>query len=299
MVDASGSDGIRAGGSLTDATGPSVEALLAQARAAGLERLDAELLLQRASGLARATLRAFGERHLPAAVQHDFAALLRRRAAGEPLAYIEGTKEFWSLPLAVSPAVLVPRPETELLVETCLAELPQSAQRVVDLGTGSGAIALALAHERPSWQVLATDASMQALLMAQCNALRLGLGNVAFRHGRWCAALPRNAKGADGRWDAIVSNPPYVSPGDPALAALRHEPGSALTAPDEGYADLLCIAGQARSWLHPGGLLLLEHGATQADRLGRELVARGYARVGCRPDLAGHDRLTVARWPGP
>jgi release factor glutamine methyltransferase len=299
MVDASGADGMRAGGTLAEAVGPSVEALLAQARAAGLAGLDAELLLQRASGLARSTLRAFGERRLGGAVQERFEALVRRRATGEPLAYIEGTKEFWSLPLAVSPAVLVPRPETELLVETCLAELPQPAQRVADLGTGSGAIALALAQERPCWQLLATDASMQALLMAQYNALRLGLRNVAFRHGRWCEALPTATAGAGPRWDAIVSNPPYVAPGDPALAALQHEPLSALTASDEGYGDLLCIAAQARQHLVGDGLLLLEHGADQAARLGRELVALGYARVVCRPDLAGHDRLTVARWPGP
>jgi release factor glutamine methyltransferase len=140
---------------------------------------------------------------------------------------------------------------------------------------------------------------MQALLMAQYNALQLGLRNVAFRHGRWCEALPRAATEPSQRWDAIVSNPPYVAPGDPALANLLHEPLSALTAPDEGYADLLCIAVQARQHLCSDGLLLLEHGADQAAHLGRELVALGYARVVCRPDLAGHDRLTVAHWPGP
>jgi release factor glutamine methyltransferase len=194
--------------------------------------------------------------------------------------------------LAVTPDTLVPRPETELLVECCLAALPAAPQRVADLGTGSGAIALALARERPAWSLLAVDASPAALAVAQGNAQRLGLHNLAFRQGNWCAALDGAA------FDAIVSNPPYVAPDDPALDALRHEPLSALAAPDEGYADLLAIADGARAWLKPGGLLLLEHGATQAPRLATELVARGYARVVCHPDFAGLPRVTAAQWPG-
>jgi release factor glutamine methyltransferase len=256
--------------------------------------LDAALLLQRASGLSRALQQAWPERELDAGSRARFAAEATRRAAGEPFAYIEGRKEFWSLPLQVSPAVLVPRPETELLVETALAELPTGPLQLADLGTGSGAIALALANERPAWSVWAVDASMRALSVAQANALRLGLAQLHFRHGRWCAPLP-----AGRLFEAIVANPPYIDAADPALAALGHEPRSALVAGDGGFADLLQVASEARAHLRPGGLLLLEHGATQAPRLAVELVARGYARVVCRRDLAGHDRLTAARWPGP
>ena len=266
-------------------------ALLRQACALGLSRLDAELLLGRATGLSRAMLIVDGERRLDAAALARFREECDRRLADEPLAYIEGRKEFWSLDLTVSPDVLVPRPETELLVEHCLAALPPTPQRIADLGTGSGAIALALAHERPQWSITAVDASPAALAIARGNAARLGLRNVQFVEGNWCDRL-----GAE-PFDAIVSNPPYVAPDDPALAALRHEPLAALAAPDEGYADLLAILGTAPRRLRHGGLLLLEHGNTQAPRLAAALVARGYARVVCHPDLAGHARLSAAHWP--
>lgn len=268
-----------------------VGALLAGARVLGVARLDAELLLAALLRTPRAELLAFDEREVDALTIALFQAALERRAGGEPLAYITGVKEFWSLPLSVAPGVLVPRPETELLVELCLARLDQQPRRVADLGTGSGAIALALARERPQWQVIATDISPDALQIAALNCRRLRVTNVDLRQGSWCEPL------ADELFDAIVSNPPYIAPGDPALEQLSHEPAGALVAADEGHAALLAIASQARARLRPGGLLLLEHGAGQAARLRVELAALGYGEVVSHPDLAGHDRVMRAIWP--
>jgi release factor glutamine methyltransferase len=220
-----------------------------------------------------------------------YEAGLDRLAAGEPLAYITGVREFWSLPLVVTPDVLIPRPETELLVERCLALLPAAPQQIADLGTGSGAIALALARERPDWRIVATDASPAALEVAAVNRQRLHLGKVELRLGSWCDALP------DRSFDAILSNPPYIAADDAALKALDHEPRGALVAAGEGYADLLEIAGGARGRLRPGGALLLEHGSTQAPRLRLALVAMGYDRVASLRDLAGHERITEAFSP--
>lgn len=270
---------------------PRIAGLLAQARAQGVARLDAEILLAALLRTTRAQVLAFPERTVDLVTAAMFEAGLARLRNGEPLAYITGLREFWSLPLVVAPTVLVPRPETELLVELALAHLDTQRQRVADLGTGSGAIALALARERPDWWIVATDHSADALQIAQINRDRLKLGNVELRHGRWCDAL-----GA-GPYDAIVSNPPYVAPGDPALASLRHEPVGALVAADDGYADLLAIAAGARSRLKPGGLLLLEHGAQQRERLAREIAALGYGSIQCHHDLAGLDRVTAAIWP--
>jgi release factor glutamine methyltransferase len=278
-------------GAETVADADCVTALLAEATRLGVAPLDAQLLLARATGRPRALLLAHGESGVTPAQQTQFRAECARRAAGEPLAYIEGHKEFWSLDLHVTPDVLVPRPETELLVELALQRLPEGRLQVADLGTGSGAIALALAHERPQWQVIAVDASAAALSVARGNAARLGLGNIRFLHGSWCEPL------GDLHCDAILSNPPYVAATDPALDALRHEPRSALASADDGYADLIAIATAARQRLRPGGLLLLEHGATQALRLAAALVARGYARVVCHPDLAGLARVTEAHRP--
>jgi release factor glutamine methyltransferase len=269
----------------------SVAALLAQAMARGIPRLDAEVLLAALARQPRAQLIAFAEKQVDALTAAMFTAGLQRLRAGEPLAYITGVREFWSLPLVVAPAVLVPRPETELLVELCLARFDAAPRRIADLGTGSGAIALALAKERPAWWIIATDYSSDALQIAQINRERLKLGNVELRQGRWCDAL-----GAE-PYDAILSNPPYVAPGHPALAALRHEPVEALVAQDDGYADLVAIASGARSRLKQGGLLLLEHGFEQAGRLARELAALGYDSIQCHKDLAGLDRATAAIWP--
>jgi release factor glutamine methyltransferase len=251
--------------------------------------LDAELLLASLLRVNRAGLLAFDERGVDPLTAAMYAIGLDRRADGEPLAYITGVREFWSLPLTVAPGVLVPRPETELLVELCLARLDAAPRRVADLGTGSLAIAAALARERPAWTVVATDRSATALDIASANRSRLQLSNISLRQGDWCAAL------GDEHFDAIVSNPPYVAPDDPALVALAREPQEALVAPDEGFADLFAIAACARAHLAPGGLLLLEHGASQAARLGRELVRLGYAQVVCHRDLAGLDRVTEAQ----
>lgn len=278
------------GGNVPD--GPSVKSLLQVAVAAGIPRLDAELLIAAATGLSRALLLArdddVPDREVVARVRERLA----RRAAGEPLAYIEGRREFWSLELAVSPDVLVPRPETELLVEATLERLDAGVREVVDLGTGSGAIALALAHERPRWQVIGTDASAAALGVATANASRLGLANLRFLSGHWCAPLEGLC------FDAIVSNPPYIAVGDPALPALRFEPQHALVADDGGFSDLMTLVRQAPDCLKPGGWLLLEHGSTQAGRVATALTARGFQHVSTLADLAGHERVTLGQWPG-
>jgi release factor glutamine methyltransferase len=273
------------------AEAPCIADLLAEAAAQGLAPLDAQLLLQRLTCCSRAELLAFGEKTVDAATAELFRAAAERRATGEPLAYITGVREFWSLQLVVTPAVLVPRPETELLVELCLAQLDKAPRLVADLGTGSGAIALALAKERPDWMLIATDASLAALEVAAINRERLGIANLALRAGSWCEALPPEL------FDAIVSNPPYIAPDHPALQELAHEPMSALAAGDDGYADLISIARDARTRLKPAGLLLLEHGAGQAVRLGLELAALGYANTHAHKDLAGLDRVTAAIWP--
>lgn len=270
--------------------------LLAAAIAIGVDRLDAEALLAALTRRDRAQLIAFDEAPVDALTAAMYRAALERRASGEPLAYITGIREFWSLPLVVSPAVLVPRPETELLVELCLQRFGVEPHRVADLGTGSLAIAAALASERPKWMIVATDCSNEALAIAAINRERLRLANIELRAGDWCAALGGAASG-DELFDAILSNPPYVEAGDPALSALTHEPQRALVAANVGYADLFALAQGARDHLRPGGLLLLEHGSNQAARLARELVAMGYARVVCHRDLAGHERVTEAVWP--
>lgn len=267
-----------------------VAALLDAAGARGVAALDAQSLLAALTRRSRAQLLAFGEMPVDVLTAALFDTGLDRRAAGEPLAYITGIREFWSLPLVVSPDVLVPRPESELLVERCLARLGDDPRVVAELGTGSLAIAAALAIERPDWQIVATDRSAAALAIAAINRQRLQLSNIELREGSWCEAL------GDNHFDAIVSNPPYVAPESPALPALVHEPRDALVAGEQGFADLRAIARCARRHLHPGGVLLLEHGATQAARLAADLVGLGFARVVCHRDLAGLDRVTEATW---
>jgi release factor glutamine methyltransferase len=280
---------MESGGNVPEA--PRVATLLAQASALGLARLDAEVLLASLAREPRAQLIAFPERRVDLLTAAMFQAGLVRLRSGEPLAYITGLREFWSLPLVVAPAVLVPRPETELLVELALESLDATPRRVADLGTGSGAIALALATERPQWWIVATDNSSDALQVAQINRERLKMGNVELRQGRWCDALGSEP------YDAIISNPPYVAPDHPALESLRHEPVEALVAADHGHADLVEIARGARMRLKHGGRLLLEHGADQQPRLVHELAALGYAQVTGHRDLAGLDRAVTAIWP--
>jgi release factor glutamine methyltransferase len=270
---------------------PTIATLLEAARERGITALDAEVLLAALTRMGRAQLIAFGERRVDLLTTALYEAGIVRLIAGEPLAYITGTREFWSLPLVVSPDVLIPRPDTELLVERCLALFNGAPHRIADLGTGSGAIAFALARERPGWHIVATDVSAAALEVAAVNRKRLQLDHVELRAGRWCSALPATL------FDAILSNPPYIADGDAALALLGHEPRGALVAGDEGFADLLEIAGTASGHLKPGGALLLEHGCTQAARLREALVAMGYDRVASLRDLAGHERITEAFSP--
>ena len=258
-----------------------------------LSALDAELLLSHVLGTARSWLIAHSDDPLPSSQVDRFNEWLERAARGEPLAYILGYKEFWSLRLSVSPAVLVPRPETELLVERALALHSQSTGRVADLGTGSGAIALALARERPGWSVVATDISEEALTVARGNAAAHGLSQIEFLPGRWLSPL-------DGRtFDLIVSNPPYIDERDPAMRtpALRHEPRIALTPGSDALASIREIVQSAPPRLEPNGWLLLEHGSDQAAAVARELVARGFTHVRSHRDLAGHERTTEGRRP--
>lgn len=256
--------------------------------AAATAELDAQLLLAHVMAVARARLKSHPEELAdPSHTQH-YRRLLARRAAGEPLAYLTGSRDFWSLTLKVTPAVLIPRPETELLVERALALRTAAAGRVADLGTGCGAVALALASERPRWQVVATDACADALAIARANAAGLGLGRVELRQGDWYQPLRGE------RFDLLVSNPPYVAQDDPALetASLRHEPPRALTPGLDALECLRTLARGAPRHLAPGGWLLLEHGATQGADVRRELVEAGFAHVRSHRDLAGHERMT-------
>ena len=254
--------------------------------------LDAQLLLAHALATNRARLQSHPEEEPGDSERAAYESLIERRALGEPVAYITGYKEFWSLRLAVSQAVLVPRPETELLVERALALIGAGAARILDLGTGAGAIALALAHERPNWQIMATDASAAALEVARANAAALALRGVKFVCGSWFEPLTGQC------FDLIVSNPPYIGEDDPALlqATLRYEPKSALTPGSDGVADLRRIIRAAPAHLERGGWLLLEHGAAQAPYVARELVVRGFRQVRSQRDLAGHERMTEAQW---
>lgn len=274
-------------------TTPTLAQALAQARTLGLERIDAQLLLLHALArpqAGRAWLLAHDTDALEPAVHEAFMALCQRRAAGEPVAYLTGSKEFYGLQLAIDARVLDPRPDTETLVDWALEVIaPLPAPSVVDLGTGSGAIALALQHQRPTAQVLAVDASADALAVAQANAQRLALP-VRFALGHWL-------NGVEGRFDAIVSNPPYIAAADPHLAALTHEPLQALASGADGLDDLRAIVAQAPAHLTPGGWLLLEHGHDQAGAVSALLRAQGFAQVQSRNDLASIARCTGGQWP--
>ncbi len=254
-------------------------------------RLDAELLLAYVLGRDRVYLYCYPESLLPADQLDHYQVLLQRRQQGEPLAYLTGFKEFWSLPLSITPQVLVPRPETELLVELaldCFAQ--QQSIKVADLGTGSGAIALALAHERPHWRITATDISTPALEIARSNAQTLK--NVWFLSGHWF--VPLNAQ----RLQLIISNPPYIDSHDPHLQQpeLRHEPQQALVSPAHGLRDIMHIIDQSPQHLLAGGFLILEHGFDQGSAVRKRLKYRGFSAIATHHDLAGHERATLARW---
>lgn len=256
--------------------------------------LDAELLLARALGRDRSWLIAHRDETPDAGALALADGWLVRRAAGEPLAYITGVREFWSLELEVTPAVLIPRPDTEILVERALELIPAGRTcRVADLGTGSGAIAIAIANERPAAAMTATDASEEALAVARRNAERLVPGRIRFVAGDWFSALP------DERFDLVVTNPPYVAGDDAALAdpAIACEPRRALAAGADGLDDIRRIAAALPAHLAPGGRVLIEHGAMQAAGVAGILRAVGLEVVACRRDLAGADRVTEARLP--
>lgn len=255
-------------------------------------RRDAEVLLASVLGCGRSHLYAHAEQTLTASQSAKFRALIERRAAGEPVAYLLGTREFWSMELAVSDGTLIPRPDTELLVERALLCIPKDAAlRIADLGTGSGAIALAIARERPRCHVIATDISEAALGVARGNAARLGIDSVEFRCGDWCTAL------AGTRCAVIISNPPYIPAADPHLTEgdVRFEPRAALTPGPDGLEAIRRIAAQAHAHLYSGGWLLLEHGYDQSPAVTELLNDQGYREIATHNDLAGHNRVTQGR----
>jgi release factor glutamine methyltransferase len=271
-----------------------LDALLRDA-GARIDPADARWLLEHSLGKPRSWLYAHGDDIADAALVARFEALVARRAAGEPVAYLTGHRGFWSLDLAVTPATLIPRVETELLVELALARLPPDRElRIADLGTGSGAIALALAHERPRACVVATDASDAALAVARGNASALGIDNIDFRRGDWLAPL------AGEHFDLIASNPPYIASGDPHLDAgdLRYEPVSALASGCDGLDAIRTIVGGAPMHLVADGWLLLEHGLEQGCGVRELLHTAGFVEVATAHDLEDRDRVTLARLPG-
>ncbi|MDR0219692.1 MAG: peptide chain release factor N(5)-glutamine methyltransferase [Enterobacteriaceae bacterium] len=271
---------------------------------------DAEILLEHITGRSRTYLIAFGETLLTDEEHQRLDDLLARRMQGEPIAYIVGEKEFWSLPLTVSPATLIPRPDTECLVEKALALLPETAPetvpQILDLGTGTGAIALALASERRDCQVTGVDINPEAVALAQynlqkCNSARHGVGNsarqqtinnVTFLQSDWFSAV------SDRQFHMIVSNPPYIDEHDSHLfeGDVRFEPATALIASQNGLADLQAIVEQARDFLLPNGWLLLEHGWKQGAVVRELFLEKGYHQVATFQDYGGNERITVGRW---
>lgn len=266
---------------------------VSQLQASESPRRDAEILLGFVTGKARTFILAFGETPLTDEQQEQLAGLLARRVRGEPVAHLIGEREFWSLPLFVSPATLIPRPDTECLVEQALARLPAAPCRILDLGTGTGAIALALASERPDCQVTAVDLIPDAVALAQRNADHLGIRNIEIVQSRWFSALEGQ------QFSLIVSNPPYIDAQDPHLAQgdVRFEPLSALVAADNGLADLHTLIKDAPRYLLPQGWLLLEHGWQQGAAV-REIFARyGWQQVETCRDYGDNERLMLGRRP--
>ena len=255
---------------------------------------DAELLLSHVLDVSRSFL--YANPQLPLSTHREiaFVNLLQRRAAGEPIAYLTGHRAFWTLDLKVTPDVLIPRPESELLVEAALERLPREGfRRIADLGTGSGAIALAIARERPNCEVHATDCSASALELARHNARRHGLERVRFHLGHWAEPLAET-------FDLIVSNPPYVAGNDPHLESgdCRFEPRTALTPGADGLEAIRQIVGTVGAWLQPGGWLLLEHGYDQGEKVAELLLQQGFREISTIRDLAGHDRVSISRHGG-
>lgn len=255
-------------------------------------RLDAELLLGHVTGLGRTSFRAWPEREVPAEQAERFMALVAQRAGGQPVAYLLGEQEFWSLPLKVSPSTLIPRPDTESVVEAALSlELPANA-RVLDLGTGTGAIALALASEQPGWQVMASDRIEEAVALARDNSQHLGLP-ITVVQSHWFDQIPA------GTFDLLISNPPYIPASDHHLneGDVRFEPESALVAGADGMDDIRLLVTEGLGWLNPNGWMLLEHGYDQGNAVRDLFTAAGWRSIETRKDYGGNDRMTLARKP--
>ncbi len=284
----------RPGAEVTEA-GWSLDTLLQEAKAQGLSRLEARVLAAHGLGQSATWVHAHGDHRLQQAEAQRLREAWRRRRDGEPVAYITGEREFFGLPLHITPAVLDPRPDTETLVEWALAILRTELAAldtpcVADLGTGSGAVALALASQCPKARVTATDISADALAVARGNGQRLGL-TVSWHRGDWLSALPTQ------KFDLVVSNPPYLAADDPHLSALQAEPLTALVSGHDGLHDLRTVVAGTPQHLTPGGWLLLEHGFEQGDAVASLMSAAGFAEVAHRQDLAGHVRCTGGRWP--
>lgn len=267
-------------------------AMQALAATTDVPQLEAEVLLSSVLQVSRDYLYTWPEKPVAEMAKKSFFELVQRRTQHEPIAYITGSREFWSLDFVVTKDVLIPRPETELLVELLLKKITQDQAIIADLGTGCGTVALALAHEKPHWQIYATDASAPALAVATLNAKRFDIKNVQFQQGEWCAALPSL------KCNAIVSNPPYLAKDELLTCSkgLNFEPASALIADEEGFGDIRRIIFEAKNYLLPGGMLLLEHGFRQAKKITGILEEAGYTDINTYPDLAGLNRVTIASW---
>jgi release factor glutamine methyltransferase len=255
--------------------------------------LEAEVLLAHTLQVSRSYFYAWPERELTGAQEKLFNDFLQRKREGEPVAYITGEKEFWSLPFTVTSATLIPRPETEILVAAVLSDFAALPKiKIADLGTGCGAIACALAHEKPAWEIIATDSQPAALVVALANARQLKISSVSFQQGDWCEALPCAG------FDAIVSNPPYIAADDTDLqpSVKKYEPGTALFAADDGLADLRKIIQGAKDFLRTDGILYLEHGARQALAVSELLTDAGYSSIKLHKDLSNCDRVTSGRF---
>ena len=252
-------------------------------------RLDAELLVCDVIEQPRVQLFSHPERELTSAEEKQLKKYIKRRMAGEPVAYLVGYKEFWSLRIMVTPDVLIPRPETELLVEWALENLPEQPLRVADLGTGSGAIAIALAHERPNWVIDATDHSKKALKIAKRNAAWHRTTNIHFYHGQWCQALP------DKNYHAILGNPPYIASDDDHLKQLKYEPAAALHGGEDGLEAIRIIIEEAKTYLSESGWLVLEHGYDQRKKIIETMEKNNYKNIEDYVDLAGLPRMVVGQ----
>ena len=255
--------------------------------------IDAAVLLCHTLDKPRSYLLTWPEKHLTLEQEHHFQELLQRRLTGEPVAYIVGEREFWSLPLKVSPSTLIPRPDTERLVEVALDKTYGKTGEILDLGTGTGAIALALASEMPNRSVMGIDLRPEAQQLATENAARLGINNASFLHGSWFEPLSENH-----RFSLIVSNPPYIEKDDPHLSQgdVRFEPITALVAEEKGLADIKHIADNARHFLEADGWLAFEHGYDQGDAVREIMQALGYLDVITEKDYGGNDRVTLGRY---